>query len=1307
MAMAIAGTLALAFVAGQSTTISASRNLTNAATARGVAETGLRLAAAHVRAEESWRDDRTNGVWVAEGTFAGGTYQIVGEDGRDDDGDGVISVPAEGDGDLADDGNDLVTLTVTGRYGGATHIARAVVTPIPGAKTALLFIVSDPDNLTATEAARKALFAGWGYDVETLATGAAQSEYDQAMSAADVAYISAEVSSTAATRLQSAGIGVVTELGAAYTPLGLSTGYASSTGTTLDVVDADHYVTSVFGEGELVIAATSVALVAAQGTIAADASALGESVGGDAVLLATVEAGTLLADATPAAGRRVMLPWGTAGFDPATLTDDGRMLLKRSLAWSAQPIPTPDAVVHYDFEEQSGAVVNDRAGDLNLAMQPGNGALTWTQDVQCGGGVLFDQNAQSGTAVIRTVTDSAADALKGALQATQAFTVQVFLNAANFDNSGGRLVTYSWGTNTNDRNLTLLADNDGGDAVDLEGRVRYASGVSGHRSSDVFALNEPHVLAYTVDLSRGSNNVKLYVDGVEQQSWSRTGNFDAWVSARFMLGNEHTLDRPFRGTMYDVKVWDQPLSAAQLLRNAQQMLPADDESPQLVALYTFNEVLPTTELIGHWALDEAGGGGGSPGMALTHSVGFGGGNAVIDTYRSSLGPYGPGNMGENAIVTLNSTSWGAFSMWSGSTLKGDAYIGPGGNINTVFSVWGATITGERGVLDEAVAMPSLSAPTGPPFDGPAENVNAWGNMVVTVTEDRHFSGVGLWGNSRMIIDGNVTLLIEGQLGFGNNNSIELTPGSSLDLYIRGGISIGGTINASLKDPGACRIYMLGNGQALNLYGVAEVYAQVFNPLGTLDVWSRRQFYGTFMGKALNGDGGVHIDLDHAGGGGSGPSAALDQKAGNDGSYTGASAGADGVSATAAEFDGSDDYIEIPHAAAYLVDDGAVSLWFKTDQANATQGLFSKDSQGYDTGGHLHLFTEGSRVKARLQSTGASYTLQSGTIQNNTWYHAVVTFGANGFKLYLNGQLVGSNPYAGGLGTSSGGTGNHEPIVLGANAWNSGNLVATPLEHFFSGFIDDVRFYQGALSAIQVDRLFQGLDVGDAQGPGYLVQDTSGYGVPLDLMIGDPSEITWIDGGGLTFDAPTQALSSGPAGKLHTTLTETDEMTLEVVFTPKDLLQAGPARIATYSANLGERNFTLAQAQDQYVQRLRTSTTGANGTPDIASGSVLTPDVRQHVVMTFGDDKVKIYRNGALEVSADRPGTLLWNNAYPFALAGEPTGDAPWLGTLHRVAIYDRALAASQVDDIFDGRPPGDAATGGYTYELTWGRAVGF
>ena len=121
----MAAILSFSFLAAQSTSVGVSQNVQRQSVARSIAESVLVMAIYYVRTDLDWRTDQTDGVWQSSQSYNGGTFTLIGEDGEDTDGDGIV----EGDGDLADDPEDLLTLMVTGNFNGVTHTVRAVVTP--------------------------------------------------------------------------------------------------------------------------------------------------------------------------------------------------------------------------------------------------------------------------------------------------------------------------------------------------------------------------------------------------------------------------------------------------------------------------------------------------------------------------------------------------------------------------------------------------------------------------------------------------------------------------------------------------------------------------------------------------------------------------------------------------------------------------------------------------------------------------------------------------------------------------------------------------------------------------------------------------------------------------------------------------------------------------------------------------------------------------------------------------------------------------------------------------------------------------
>jgi len=73
----------------------------------------------------------------------------------------------------------------------------------------------------------------------------------------------------------------------------------------------------------------------------------------------------------------------------------------------------------------------------------------------------------------------------------------------------------------------------------------------------------------------------------------------------------------------------------------------------------------------------------------------------------------------------------------------------------------------------------------------------------------------------------------------------------------------------------------------------------------------------------------------------------------------------------------------------------------------------------------------------------------------------------------------------------------------------------------------------------------------------------------------------------------------------------------------------------------------------------------------------------------------IYVDGTVQASGTVGGDLSnWNGGYRLALANELTGNRPWLGELHLVAVFDRALSAAEVSQNYNAGPEGSGGAGG-------------
>ena len=186
-------------------------------------------------------------------------------------------------------------------------------------------------------------------------------------------------------------------------------------------------------------------------------------------------------------------------------------------------------------------------------------------------------------------------------------------------------------------------------------------------------------------------------------------------------------------------------------------------------------------------------------------------------------------------------------------------------------------------------------------------------------------------------------------------------------------------------------------------------------------------------------------------------------------------------------------------------------------------------------------------------------------------------------------------------------------------------------------------------------------------------DVSGDLTPRGRARLDRHRAMVLDDGAFVADAGTNQ-------RLLKALRGGSELTIEALLTTRSADQSGPARIASFSADAGSRNFTLGQEKGDLVLRLRTPRTGTNGVNPSATLFAVAPDRPVHVVVTYRDGQLVAYRDGkpVVRTGAVRGDFANWQ-AQQLIFGDEASGDRNWNGTLEAVAIYGRALNEEEVD----------------------------
>jgi hypothetical protein len=437
-----------------------------------------------------------------------------------------------------------------------------------GAPPPQLLFVAASTTPTAQEQLRIDLIESWGYGVNVIDDNDSQANYDAAITANDVAYVSSlAIEAALDTKLKTATIGVVNEQGALVDEFGFgqqSVNYKSR--NEIDVLNNTHYITEPFATGLLTIVSVDQSLHIMTANKAAGFDALAQvfntgSLWDDS--LGVIETGGELFGGGAADGRRVLLPWGDASFDVTALNADGLTLMQRAIEWAATVAGPKLPVAHWKLDETSGTTAVDSEGGHHgtLTNDP-----TWDNGI-IDGALAFDGSDD----YIDLTSDAELD--------------DVFLGGATVV---AWVYAESWGENNFarilDKSSELAGDRDGW-MIGLYGdnqAVSLVQGFTGGRGfwrpqAGTFPLNEWVHVAIVYDSSSDANDPTFYQNGIAQTPLveitpSGTIRSDADITLR--MGN-HAQDtsRSFDGKLDDVRIYDQVLSASDIAK-----LAAGDES---------------------------------------------------------------------------------------------------------------------------------------------------------------------------------------------------------------------------------------------------------------------------------------------------------------------------------------------------------------------------------------------------------------------------------------------------------------------------------------------------------------------------------------------------------------------------------------------------------------------------------------------------------------------------------------------------------------------------------------------------------
>jgi hypothetical protein len=207
----------------------------------------------------------------------------------------------------------------------------------------------------------------------------------------------------------------------------------------------------------------------------------------------------------------------------------------------------------YTFDEGAGDTVYDRSGagealDLAIASTANVG---WVE-----GGLSINNST------ILLTTGPAAKILDGC-KASNEITMEAWLRPEDNTQGGpARIATISAGLNA--RNVTLEQD-----GADYEARLRTTTN-STNGAPEVSAAGavDAALLQHVIFTRNATGDVTIYVNQAVRATADIAGDFSTWAgNYKLAVGNELSQNRPWRGELFLLAIYDRALSAAEVAQN--------------------------------------------------------------------------------------------------------------------------------------------------------------------------------------------------------------------------------------------------------------------------------------------------------------------------------------------------------------------------------------------------------------------------------------------------------------------------------------------------------------------------------------------------------------------------------------------------------------------------------------------------------------------------------------------------------------------------------------------------------------------
>jgi hypothetical protein len=241
--------------------------------------------------------------------------------------------------------------------------------------------------------------------------------------------------------------------------------------------------------------------------------------------------------------------------------------------------------------------------------------------------------------------------------------------------------------------------------------------------------------------------------------------------------------------------------------------------------------------------------------------------AKLDGYDSRDGSYGGSNSGKLIQIGTNSIQDSMIVIKNGVDISNESliFVGTGAADPTTVvdnkSNWSGTIANSPEMEFVSVTAPSTNPWTSSDIAVPIDGTE-------TITKGSwHVDSASIDPNSHLIISGNVTLYVKGDLRLKNAGEIRIldVPKSSLKLYMGGDFIAdnGGEVINDTLDPKRLMFYGLPTCTQIILKNSSDFYGAIYAPDTLLDIRNSGDIYGSFVGDDMILYNSVNFLYDYA------------------------------------------------------------------------------------------------------------------------------------------------------------------------------------------------------------------------------------------------------------------------------------------------------------------------------------------------------------------------------------------------------------------------------------------------------------